>query len=106
MGMPLLSRACILVAATLAGCSPAFWQGVSQGLAATAPAATKLMVFAGPGHRTYLRCLSCSQYDAESIFNQYGTYGSQYGAQSILNPYSSFGSAYSATSACNPYASD
>jgi hypothetical protein len=90
----------------LSGCSPAFWQGVSQGLAAATPSGTKLMIFGGPGHQTYLGCLSCSEYDTESIFNEYGTYGSPYSAQSIRNPYSSFGSPYSATSACNPYASD
>jgi hypothetical protein len=96
--------ACTALAITMPGCSPAFWQGVSQGVAAASSG--KLMVFGGPGHRTYLGCLSCSQYDGESIFNEYGTYGSQYSAQSILNPYSAFGSLYSTTSACNPYASD
>ena|SRR5438034_7943010 len=102
LGRTLLPLAPLLVAA----CSQAFWQGVSQGLAGTAPSTTKLMVFGGQGHQTYLGCLSCSKYDAESVFNEYGAHGSQYGAESIMNPYSEFGSPYSATSACNPYASD
>lgn len=106
--MPMqLGRALLLIAGFwAAACSPAFLQGVSQGLAGTAPSTTKLMVFGGEGHRTYLGCLSCSKYDAESVFNEYGSHGSQYSAESIMNPYSDFGSPYSATSACNPNASD
>ena len=95
-----------LAGLSVAACSQTFWQGVSRGLAGTAAPTTKMMVFGGQGHRTYLGCLSCSRYDAESVFNEYGTHGSQYSAESIMNPYSEFGSVYSATSACNPYASD
>jgi hypothetical protein len=90
----------ILVAAS---CSPGFVQGMSRALA---PLPKKTMVFGGAGHRTYLGCLSCSQYDLESVFNAYGKYGSAYGPESIFNHYSEFGSSYSATSACNPSASD
>jgi len=64
------------------------------------------MVFGGPGHKTYLGCLSCSSYSSESLFNSYGNYGSPYSATSILNAYSEYGSSYGAYSACNPYASD
>jgi len=94
---------------SVASCSPAFWQGVSDGLAASRGyngGGHKIMIFGGSGHQTYLGCLSCSQFDAESVFNEYGHYGSVYSAQAIMNPYSQFGSLYSATSACNPYASD
>jgi hypothetical protein len=66
----------------------------------------KIMLFGGADHRTYLGCLSCSQYDAESVFNSYGTHGSKYSTESILNAYSEFGSKYSTESACNPYATD
>lgn len=66
----------------------------------------KIMVFGGTDHKTYLGCLSCSEYSSESVFNQYGNYGSAYSNTSITNPYSQFGSQYSATGACNPYASD
>jgi len=104
------------------GCSAAFWQGFGEGLAsaggptgggggnpaATVPAlaGTKLMIFGGEGHATYLGCLSCSQYVADSVFNTYGSHGSQYQAASIFNAYGSFGSKYSTHSACNPYATD
>ena len=66
----------------------------------------KLMLFGGPGHKTYLGCLSCSEYDSDSLFNPYGTYGSEYSRDSIFNKYGQFGSRYSNYSACNPYASD
>jgi hypothetical protein len=68
--------------------------------------AAKLMIFGGDGHRTYLGCLNCSEYAADSVHNQYGTHGSPYNSESILNHYSQFGSPYSTESACNTYASD
>lgn len=66
----------------------------------------KLLLFGGRDHRTYLGCLNCSQYAADSIFNSYGTNGSPYSSESIWNPYSEFGSAYSTYGVCSPYASD
>src|SRR5258705_13034772 len=53
---------CLVTAAAI-GCSSAFLQGVAQGLAASSPASAgaKLMVSGGPGHKTYLGCLSCSR---------------------------------------------
>jgi hypothetical protein len=44
-------------------------------------------------------------YDSESIFNEYGTYGSQYNSSSIWNQYGTFGSEYSAHSPHNSYTS-
>jgi hypothetical protein len=64
------------------------------------------MVFGGVDHKTYLGCLSCSEYATDSIMNSYGTHGSAYSIESIWNHYSEFGSAYSMYGACNPYASD
>lgn len=81
-------------------------RGLQASNAAAPVASGKLMLFGGPGHRTYLGCLSCSRYEAESISNRYGTYGSRYSAESIFNRYGEFGSRYSDYSACNPYASD
>jgi hypothetical protein len=102
-----------LASLVLLGCSPAAWEGVAAGLAAAGGyqtqgvmAAGKILVFGGPRHQTYLGCLSCSQYDSDSIFNHYSRFGSQYSAESIFNKYGEFGSRYSAYSACNPYASD
>lgn len=66
----------------------------------------RLLLFGGVGHKTYLGCVSCSQYDPESVFNEYGLHGSKYAVDSILNAYGQYGSPYSAYSACNPYATD
>ena len=53
---------------------------------------------------TYLGKIT-SGYDSESIFNQYGTYGSEYSSTSIWNQYASFGSEYSSYSPHNSYTS-
>src|SRR5712691_806235 len=95
----------------LAGCAPEFWNGVAQGMASSAPRAPsgaphKLMLFAGQGHRTYLGCLSCSEYENESVYNNYGPFGSAYGGTSIFNAYSPFGGQYGAYSPCNAYSAD
>jgi len=53
----------------------------------------------------YLGKLSSNAYDADSVSNPYGRYGSPYG-QTIKNPYSPHGSPYSSTSATNSYATN
>lgn len=68
--------------------------------------ATELLVFGGPNHRTFLGCISCSEYDSDSILNEYGPHGSRYSSESIHNHYSEYGSPYSSYSACSRYASD
>jgi hypothetical protein len=83
----------------------AFAQALA-GAAAAPAASTKLMIFGGDDHRTYLGCLNCSQYDSESISNTYGSFGSAYSTTSVHNSYSDYGSPYSSHSACNPYATD
>lgn len=94
------------------GCSAAVWEGMAAGLAASqgvqqSPVGGgRLLVFGGANKQTFLGCLSCSEYDATSVFNAYGAYGSKYAANGLLNPYSAFGSKYSVESACNPYATD
>src|SRR5713226_4729661 len=100
---------------TIVGCSPAARQRageIARGAAAGAAGAsapqysTKLMIFGGLDHKTYLGCLSCNEYATDSVFNSYGSNGSPYSSESIWNQYSEFGSRYSTYSACNPYASD
>lgn len=53
---------------------------------------------------TYLGKITNS-YDSESIFNEYGTYGSEYSSSSIWNKYATFGSEYSSYSPFNEYTS-
>lgn len=56
--------------------------------------------------KTYLGKLSTNIYDTDSIYNEYGNYGSKYQSDSIWNTYGDYGSKYSSTSAFNKYASD
>ena len=46
-----------------------------------------------------------SAYDSESIFNEYGTYGSPYNSSSIWNTYGTFGSEYNSLSPHNSFTS-
>jgi hypothetical protein len=106
----LLFPACLIL---LAGCSPAArsrfgaaMQGAAAGASAAPRSTSKVMIFGGEDHRTYLGCLNCSEYATDSIFNSYGSHGSRYATESVWNHYSEFGSAYSNEGACNPYAND
>lgn len=104
-----------LSAVAMASCSPAARQragSIARGAAAGAAGAsapqisTKLMIFGGLDHKTYLGCLNCNEYATDSVFNSYGSHGSPYASESIWNQYGEFGSPYSMYGACNPYASD
>lgn len=53
---------------------------------------------------TYLGEITNS-YAGDSIFNEYGTYGSEYSSDSIWNEYATFGSEYSSYSPFNEYTS-
>jgi len=65
-----------------------------------------MMIFGGLGHKTYLGCLSCPEYSTDSVFNEFGSFGTAYGPQSIFNSYSEYGSTFSTYSPCNSYATD
>jgi hypothetical protein len=80
--------------------------GRSFGASAEQPQQGKVMIFGGPGHEVYLGCLSCSDLESDSVFNELGHYGSPHYSESIWNRYGQFGSEYSEFSACNPYATD
>jgi tetratricopeptide (TPR) repeat protein len=66
----------------------------------------KVMLFGGPGHHTYLGCLSCSLDAPDSLFNDSGKNGSRGSADSIWNHSGEYGSPYSQFSACDPYGTD
>ncbi len=53
---------------------------------------------------TILGCLTCNEYDPNSIINGLGTYGSPMSPNSMANPMSIHGSRVSPSSACNPLA--
>lgn len=65
----------------------------------------KIMLFGGDDHNVYLGCLSCTQYESDSVLNKYGEHGSKYATDSIFNPYGEYGGKYSSHSPCNSYAS-
>lgn len=87
-------RAIFIAAAMLFVCS------------ATIAACQELHLFGGPNHDVYLGCLTASKYDANSVWNKYGTFGSMYSADCIWNQYGQYGSRYSSESPWNQYASD
>lgn len=65
-----------------------------------------LLLFGGEGHKTFLGCLNCGQYDSGSVCNKYGQQGSKYNSDSIWNKYGNYGSKYSNQSPWNKYASE
>jgi len=62
-----------------------------------------LHIYGGSSHQVYLGCLNCDSYDSNSIWNEYGTYGSEYSTNSIWNEYGTFGSEYNSYSPWNSY---
>ena len=64
----------------------------------------ELFIVAGDG--TFLGKLNPNVYDNESIFNEYGPYGSRYSQTCIFNPYSPYGGQYSTLSPFNENAAN
>lgn len=54
--------------------------------------------------QTYLGCWTCSEFTSDSVFNQFGRYGSRFSQTSIWNHFSPYGSQFASTSACNQFA--
>lgn len=65
-----------------------------------------LYIYGGQNHDTYLGCLNCSDTDKNSIWNEYGTYGSSYNTNSIWNEYGTYGNEYNQYSPWNAYSSN
>lgn len=59
-------------------------------------------LIAQDGESTYLGEIA-NRYSGDSIFNEYGTYGSEYNSSSIWNKYATFGSEHSSYSPFNKY---
>lgn len=49
-----------------------------------------LYIYGGKDHDVYLGKLNASEYDSESIWNEYGTYGSEYSSCSPFNAYATY----------------
>lgn len=65
-----------------------------------------LLLFGGRDHKTFLGCLNCGSYDANSVCNAYGRFGSRYQSDSIWNPYGTYGSRYNSSSPWNKYSTE
>ncbi len=63
-----------------------------------------LLLYGGENNEVFLGCFTCNNYDKNSIWNTYGTYGSKYSSNSIWNKYGSFGGKYNMYSPFNNYA--
>lgn len=68
--------------------------------------AQALHIYGGSNGGEYMGCLNCNSYDSNSIWNEYGTYGSSYNSESIWNEYGTYGSKYSSFSPWNTYSTD
>jgi hypothetical protein len=55
---------------------------------------------------TFLGKLTSNRFDADSIANQFGVYGSKFSSDSIFNQFGPYGSKFSPTSPWNEFASD
>lgn len=47
----------------------------------------QLYIYGGSNHDEFLGCLNSNGYDSNSIWNEYGTYGSEYSSYSPWNEY-------------------
>lgn len=61
-----------------------------------------ILIMGGDSQDEFLGCLSCNEYDSNSVWSQYGRYGWQnkYG---VWNRYGQHASQYGSYSACNQY---
>lgn len=67
--------------------------------------AQELHIYSDIKQTKYLGCLTCSKFSSNSIWNEYGTYGSQYSNSSIWNQYGTYGSPYNVQSPWNEFSS-
>jgi hypothetical protein len=64
-----------------------------------------LLLYGGREHSVFLGCLSCGDFDTDSVCNRFGTFGSKYRSESIWNRYSDYGSKFSTDSPWNEFSS-
>lgn len=93
-----------VIAALLLGCSKTSTS--DEDYHYNIPFGTTLLIYAGSDYEDYLGKINASRYDSESIWNQYGEYGSRYSSKSIWNKYGTYGNEYSSYSPFNDYASN
>jgi hypothetical protein len=62
-----------------------------------------LLLFGGNDHETFLGCVNCSQFEATSICNQFGQFGSQFQSNSIWNMFGAYGRKFNNNSPWNQF---
>ena len=65
--------------------------------------ASEAHLWGGPNGSVYLGCYNCPDYHADSICNEYGSFGGKYSSDSIWNDHGAFGSKYGLSSPWNGY---
>jgi hypothetical protein len=92
------------------GCSEVILTCPNRNCGPTTPTGGSLSfrLYGGPTYGQFLGlmdCINCTSFNAQSINNEFGIYGSQFSSTSIWNQFSQYGSQFSAYSACNQFAS-
>jgi len=67
--------------------------------------AAELLLFGGSGHKEFLGCLNCSEYDGSSVWNEMSRFGLKNGF-GVWNPFGSYANPFSSYSACGDFATD
>jgi hypothetical protein len=73
-----------------------------SGSSAPAQSSKALLLFGGEDHKVFLGCLNCSATDRDSVCNKFGA-GSTFQADSIWNKFGTFGSKFSSDSPWNKF---
>ncbi|MBC6402906.1 MAG: hypothetical protein GDA39_02930 [Hyphomonadaceae bacterium] len=75
-------------------------------LALAMPAsARELLIYGGAGHDDFLGCLTCGEFDPDSVCNRFGSYGNKFSSSGIWNRFSGYGNEFSSSSPWNRFAS-
>jgi len=72
---------------------------------ARAPASGTILIFGGQGHKEYLGCLTCNEFEPSSVWNEVSVYG-WHNSVGKWNDVSQYGSDVGMYSACNELSSD
>ena len=62
-----------------------------------------LLLYGGSDHETFLGCVNCSQFEADSICNQFGRFGSEFQSDGIWNMFGTYGSKFNTSSPWNQF---
>ncbi|MFZ7260855.1 hypothetical protein [Avibacterium avium] len=64
------------------------------------------LLFGGNNHEKFLGCLNCNSFDSNSVWNEFGKYGSEFYSDSIWNEFGIYGSEFSSESPWNEFSTN